>query len=100
MTRWQGFGKGSLLSGSAIYRRFVAPHTRGRRIDLNAVYIQSEAAAPALQVNRARNHPQPKLAAEEPYPFAAFDPLLPATPLCLCRVLSVFPYSAAVFCPI
>ncbi len=44
-------------------------------MDLNAVYIQSEAAAPALQVNRTRNDPQPKLAAEEPYPFAAFDPL-------------------------
>ncbi len=37
-------------------------------MDLNAVYIQSEAAAPALQVNRARNHPQLKLAAEEPCP--------------------------------
>ena len=44
-------------------------------MDLNAVYIQSEAAAPALQVNRTRNHPQPKLAVVGTLPFAAFDPL-------------------------
>ena len=69
-------------------------------MDIERGYIQTEAVAPALAPGRARNDPQPKLAAEEPYPFAAFDPLLPATPLCLCRVLSVFPYSAAVFCPI
>ena len=42
IARWQGFGKGSLLSGSAIYRRFVAPHTRGRRMDLNAAIFQTK----------------------------------------------------------
>ena len=72
----------------------VSPRARGRRStastavdisdgqpahartpDIERGYIQNEAGAPALAPDRARNHPQPKLAAEEPYPFAAFDPL-------------------------
>lgn len=44
-------------------------------MDIERCYIQPDAAAPALQVNRTRNHPQPKLAVVGPLPFAAFDPL-------------------------
>ena len=37
-------------------------------MDIERGYIQTEAVAPALAPGRARNDPQPKLAAEEPYP--------------------------------